>query len=124
MSTHNQDSQTLWRYGNELRRPDRADVVGYDVHATDGDIGKVVEETTDVDAEWLVVDTGFWILGKKRLVPAGLVNRIDHDDKTIHVDATKDQIKESPDYESELGAEDRVVDHDRYGEIYSGWLRM
>lgn len=34
----------------------------------------------------VVVDTGFWIFGKKRLIPAGTVRQVDHDDeyRTTH----------------------------------------
>ena len=28
---------------------------------------------------YLVVDTGFWIFGKKRLIPAGVVTHVDPD---------------------------------------------
>ena len=48
-------------------------LVGYDVEATDGHIGKIDEASTETDRNYLVVDTGFWIFGKKRLVPAGVV---------------------------------------------------
>ena len=34
---------------------------------------------------YVVVDTGFWIFGKKRLIPAGVVSAVVHEDKTVHV---------------------------------------
>ena len=67
---------TMWDYRTDLGAFDR-DLVGYDVEATDGSIGKIDESTNDVGASYLVVDTGFWIFGKKRMIPAGVVERID-----------------------------------------------
>ena len=67
---------TMWDYRTELGAVDR-DLVGYDVEATDGSIGKIDESTYDVGASYLVVDTGFWIFGKKRMIPAGVVERVD-----------------------------------------------
>ena len=50
------------------------------------------------------MDTGFWIFGKKRLIPAGVVSTVDHDSKSVHVNMTKEQIKSAPDYErADLG---------------------
>jgi hypothetical protein len=46
---------------------------GYDVMATDGRIGSIEEHSSDESSGYLVVDTGFWIFGKKRLMPAGVV---------------------------------------------------
>ena len=45
--------------------------MGYDVEATDGSIGKIGAATNDASSCYVVVDTGFWIFGKKRLIPAG-----------------------------------------------------
>src|SRR4030088_265272 len=57
------------------------DLAGYEVEADDGDIGKIAEATNHVDASWLVVDTGFWIFGKRRMIPAGAISRIDVEDR-------------------------------------------
>ncbi len=45
---------------------------------------------------YLVVDTGPWIFGKKVLLPASVIQRIDLDDKKVYVRLTKDQIKAAP----------------------------
>jgi hypothetical protein len=94
MSTTN-----TWSYRTEVSQDIGVNVVGYDVAATDGDIGKIDEASTDAGRNYFVVDTGFWIFGKKRLVPAGVVTRIDHADRKVHVSMTKDQIKSAPDYD-------------------------
>ncbi len=75
------------------------DMTGYSVEAIDGGIGKVDEATYEVGSSYLVVDTGPWIFGKKVLLPAGVVDRIDAEDETIYVNRTKDQIKGSPEFD-------------------------
>jgi hypothetical protein len=113
----------LWAYRTNLRsQTDARDIVGYDVIATDGEIGKIDETSTDTSRQYLVVDTGFWIFGKKRMIPAGVVNNVNHDDGTVSVAMTKEQIKSAPDYERTYeNLEER--DYDRFGSYYSdyGW---
>jgi hypothetical protein len=106
---------SLWEYDVSTLRPDR-DVVGYDVEASDGSIGKIDEASNDATSSYLVVDTGFWIFGKKRLIPAGVVRRVDDEERKVYVSMTKDQIKSAPDFD----AQDRD-DRDRY-EAYYGSL--
>jgi hypothetical protein len=53
-----------------------AGVVGYKVEALDGSIGKVDDATYDEGSSRLIVDTGGWILGKKVMLPAGVVRQI------------------------------------------------
>ena len=94
------------------------DVTGYDVEARDGHIGKVDEATNEPSSSCLVVDTGFWIFGKKRMIPAGVVQRIDPDEKKVYVSMTKDQIKDAPDYDAEKHAADESAYHKEVGEYY------
>ena len=93
------------------------DLVGYKVHAVDGDIGKVDEASNEVGSSYLIVDTGPWIFGQKVLLPAGLVERIDTDEEKIYVAATKDQIKNAPEYHPNL-VTDATYRSD-YGSYYS-----
>jgi hypothetical protein len=76
-----------------------ADLTGYEIEAADGDIGKVDECNREVGANYLVVDTGPWIFGKKVMLPAGVVKDIDHDSEKIFVDRTKDEIKNAPEFD-------------------------
>ena len=108
---------SLWEYEVSVLRPDR-DVVGYDVEASDGSIGKIDESSNDAASSYLVVDTGFWIFGKKRLIPAGVIERVDDDARKVFVSMTKDQIKSAPDFD----AGDRD-DRDRYETYYGSFHR-
>ncbi|HEX2419913.1 MAG TPA: PRC-barrel domain-containing protein [Micromonosporaceae bacterium] len=77
------------------------DVTGYKVEAIDGRIGSIDETNNEVGSAFLVVDTGPWIFGRKVLLPAGTVQRVDHNEQRVYVDRTKEQIKESPAYNSD-----------------------
>ena len=104
--------------GENARASQLPDVTGYDVEATDGHIGKVDEATNEPQSSCLVVDTGFWIFGKKRMIPAGVVQRVDADGKKVFVGMTKDQIKDAPDYDPDRHATDEHGYHEEVGNYY------
>jgi hypothetical protein len=85
-------------------------LTGFKVHANDGDIGKVDAATTDVGASYIVVDTGPWIFGRKVMLPAGTIDRVDWDAESIWVDRTKDQIKDSPEHDERTDGDDTYRD--------------
>jgi hypothetical protein len=78
------------------------DISGYKVEAIDGDIGKVDEATYEIGSSHIVVDTGPWIFGKKVLLPAGVVGRVDQENEKVRVHRTKDQIKNAPEFDDSL----------------------
>jgi hypothetical protein len=110
----------VWAYRDASWMTD-AGIVGYDVEATDGSIGKVDEASEDVGASRVVVDTGFWIFGKKRLIPAGAVTGIDHDDRRVTVNMSKDEIKSAPDYDEADWDDSAQARHAEYYGPYSSW---
>ena len=87
----------LWTYNEGLDRPKTLDA--FDVVALDGDIGKIDAATYDVGASFIVVDTGPWIFGRKVVVPAKAVARLDIPDEKVYLRLTKDQIKDSPEFD-------------------------
>jgi len=91
----------LWRYSEGARFGTVQEIEGFGVEATDGDIGKIDEASDEMGASFIVVDTGPWIFGRKVVLPAGVIERIDLNDRKVVVRLTKDQIKNSPDYEGE-----------------------
>jgi hypothetical protein len=92
----------MWRYAEGVRS-DR-NLAGYEVHARDGSIGSIDEATQDVDEYWVIVDTGPWIFGKRVLLPAGLVERVDHSDERVFVNRSREEIKHAPEYDVSVGA--------------------
>ncbi len=105
-----------WEYRPETGLTgDDLDVTGYPIAAVDGDIGFVDEATNELlGSSYLVVDTGPWIFGRKVLLPAGVVERVDTVGHKVYVDRTKDQIKAAPEY-------DQTVDDAQYRERLGGY---
>jgi hypothetical protein len=114
-------NSNLWRYRETF--DSTRDLVGYDVEATDGHVGKIDKATRETSRNYIVVDTGFWIFGKKRLIPAGVIDRVDHDDRNVFVRMTKDEIKSAPDFEEQQEASYGEDYYDRVGGYYDryGW---
>jgi hypothetical protein len=82
------------------------DITGYEVEATDGSIGKVDEATYETGRSYLVVDTGPWIFGKKVMLPAGVIRSIDATDERVVVNRSKDEIKNSPEFDESMRSDD------------------
>ena len=95
--------------------------MGYRVRASDGDIGKVDEASKAVDESSIVVDTGPWIFGRKVILPAGTIQRVDDADEKVYVDLTKAQIKDSPELD-DATADDPAY-RDRLGTYYGEFYR-
>jgi hypothetical protein len=102
-----QNTRNMWSYRTSLTETAHADLAGFDVQATDGSIGHVDGATNDVNRQSIVVDTGPWIFGRKVVLPAATIEKIDLDNRVVVVGYTKDQIKDSPEY-----------DPDRYDDEY------
>jgi hypothetical protein len=77
-------------------------LTGFGVEALDGSIGKIDEATYNVGSSYMVVDTGPWIFGKKVMLPAGVIDRIDTDDEKVFVNRTKDEIKNAPEFDESM----------------------
>ena len=97
----------------------RADVtagelVGYDVQALDGSIGEVDEATDELDASFIAVKTGPWIFGKRVILPAMVVERVDHDAAKVYVSRTKEEIKNAPEFDESHVTEAYQVELNRY----------
>jgi sporulation protein YlmC with PRC-barrel domain len=93
-----------------INSPDKADetnlrsikeVTGYTIHATDGNIGHVEDFIID-DKTWkiryMIIDTKSWWPGKKVLVSPEWILDVQWEEKTVHVDLTKETIKSGPEY--------------------------
>jgi hypothetical protein len=111
----------IYAFRTEVFVPAMPDLTGFDVEASDGHIGKVDEATMAAGATCLVVDTGFWIFGKKRMLPAGVVTGVDVDQKQLFVGMTKDEIKGAPDYDEAHHRRDEPGYHDEVRGYYDAW---
>ena len=111
-------SWDAWNYRESATRtPGSSNLVGYHVHASDGSIGKIDEASDEVGTSRIVVDTGPWIFGRKVVLPAGTVQRVDDAERKVYVDLTKDQIKNSPELDESTTSDD--VDYrNRVGTYY------
>lgn len=86
-------------------------VGGYYIMGTNGELGHVKDFMVD-DKDWairyLLVDTrNWWPGGKKVLLATHWVERIDWPESRVHVKLTRQQIKDSPEYD-----EDQPIDRD------------
>ena len=93
------------------------DLLGFDVEATDGSIGKIDEAAYDVRSSVVVVDTGPWIFGSKVMLPAGTLRRVDRTDRKVYVFRSKDEIKSAPKFDKDVYRDrayrDRLADYYR-----------
>jgi hypothetical protein len=88
-----------WNFRSDAGWAPEFDTTGYHLEATDGSIGKIKQLSHATDHSYLVVDTGPWIFGRTVVLPAGTVTHFDHADRKVYVDRTKEQVKDSPEYD-------------------------
>ena len=120
--THQTTSTTdLWTY-RDYDTWETKDISGFAVEAIDGEIGSVDEATYDAGGSFIVVDTGPWIFGRKVLLPAGVLTRVDHTNRRVFVNRTKDQIENAPEFDEtayrDLGYRTTVGDYYATGRGY------
>jgi uncharacterized protein YrrD len=103
------------------------EVIGYGIHATDGEIGKVTDYILD-DSDWridyLVVETGDWLSSKKLLLPAGWIKQVKWDNRIVIVNVTTEQVKNCPDFDASqpVNVADEKILFDYYGRPHSGMI--
>lgn len=93
---------------------------GYDIQATDGEIGHVEDFLFD-DESWtiryFVVDTGPWLFGRKVLIAPQSVGEPSWEGGVLPVDLTKEQVEESPevDLEQPVSRQKQAIINRHYG---------
>jgi hypothetical protein len=90
--------EQLWTLPEQFGR---IDVGGFKVEAVDGRVGKVEQSTLERGSSHLIIDTGPPLLGKKLLLPSGLVSGIDRDEEIVRVACTEDELKNAPAFDAE-----------------------
>ncbi len=76
---------------------------GYPIKATDGDIGTVaglMYDQADWNIQWLVVDTGEWLPGRRALLPVTALGQPDPESHHLPVELTMQQVEDSPDVDT------------------------
>lgn len=80
-------------------------LIGYTLTTSDGEIGKVTDFYFD-DRNWEIryvrVETGNWLFGRRVLIFPHAVTSVDVQHKTFVVAMTKEEVKHSPDINTDL----------------------
>jgi uncharacterized protein YrrD len=101
------------------------EVVGYHLHASDGEIGHVDGFLLD-DETWairyLVVNTGHWWLGHKVLIAPRWLTSVNWGEQTVSVDLDRASVKTSPPYVAgdEWSRERDIRLYEHYGRTWYG----
>jgi len=93
------------------------EVIGYHVHATDGEIGHVenfVFDHANWDIRYFGVDTRNWWPGEHVLISPYAIREIDWADRHVELDITRAQVKASPPWDSVA-----MVDHAYEKQLHS-----
>jgi uncharacterized protein (TIGR02271 family) len=84
---------------------DGDDVKGLDVYTNSNDekIGKIHDALVDDNGNfrYLIVDMGFWVFGKKVLLPIGQA-RIAYNDRRVYAKMSKQQVENLPEFTDDL----------------------
>ena len=96
-------------------------IKGYAIRAIDGEIGSVSDLLFEDDSwmvRWVVVETGSWLFGRKVLLPPSALGHPDLATKEFPVRLTKQQVKDSPDVDTQRSVS-RQMETSVYD--YYGW---
>ncbi|MBN1578477.1 MAG: PRC-barrel domain-containing protein [Chitinispirillaceae bacterium] len=77
-------------------------IIGYHIHANDGEIGHVTDFIVDEEnwaLTYMVVDTGNWLLERKVLIAVKWIKKVNWDDTGVYLDRSRESIKNSPDFD-------------------------
>ena len=96
-ASHAIDSPDEPKDAPHLRRS--REVLGYAIHATDGDMGKAEDFIIDDkawDIRYLIVHTPGWLSGQKVLVAPPWISEVNASEEKLHVVLTCEEVKNSP----------------------------
>lgn len=96
------------------------ELYGATIQAEDGNIGSVVDVYFDDETgrlRYFVVDTAKWLPGRKVLIGSEAIRRPWHDGAGLPVNLTREQVKSSPDIDTEMpvSREAELLLHSHYG---------
>lgn len=94
---------------NDLHLRSTEEILGYNIHATDDQIGKVVDYIVD-DTTWkinfLVIETGSWLDSRKVLIANKWIKEVNWDNSVVVVDITTEAVKGSPEFDESKAVND------------------
>ncbi len=96
------------------------EIIGYRVHAEDGQIGHVADFIAHIEdwvIRYLVVDTRNWLPGKHVIIPPDWIKEISWSKSEVMVDVSKETIKNSPQFDptAPVNREYEIRLYDYYG---------
>lgn len=107
---------------------DGHDITNFSVYANDrddndqdkvGSIKDMLVDETDGRFRYFIVDTGFWVFGKKVLLPVGM-GRLDYDKERLYISGlAKDQVENLPEFSDDL-----KIDHDYEERVRTSYRPM
>ena len=101
-------------------------LVDHRVIASDGEIGSVRDFLFD-DQTWvihyLVVDVKRWLTREEVVLPVTAIKQLDWENKTLHVQLTKEQVRQSPDVDTKkpVSRQQEIAMRDYFGKM-AYWL--
>jgi hypothetical protein len=106
----------IWAYHDQ--RIADLDLNGFEVESRDGVIGRVDRATKSMGGSYLVIDPGSSMpLGRRVVVPAGIVDTVDLDDRRLLVRAGRDEVLSAPEFDAEQPLDETL--RDRIGAHYA-----
>jgi uncharacterized protein YrrD len=94
------------------------DVMGYYIHATDGDLGHVEDFLVDAETwaiRYIIVDTRNWLPGRHVLVSPEWIQQVSWEDSKVYVELSKRHIEAAPEFDPSIPLarehEERLYDH-------------
>lgn len=99
------------------------DLKGYDIFATDGEIGNIEEfyfEDINFKMRYLVANTGNWLTGKQNLISPVRITHLDRENRRVRVSLTKEEVRKSPTVDKHLPVSRQMekMVSDYYGNTY------
>ena len=110
----------VWDYRESTWTMD-GDLVGYDVAATDGDVGTIDSATTGEAGAYVVVGLGSGVRKGKRVIPAGAITALDHVARLVRLSLTRSDVGDAPAYEPDHWGED---ERRELGQYYGSVARV
>lgn len=115
------------RHNDDVHLRSRDVVMGYHVHANDGEIGHVQSLLVDEQTwaiRYLIVNTSNWWLGHQVLIAPEWIHDVSWSDRMVSLDLTRQKVKDAPPYDSAFQM-DRMHEtsiHQHYGRM-AYWVK-